>query len=80
MECAKLYIKPSGGNRDLLDSRLLHFRAFVRKVREPDGSYEVRCIEETIKTANARAELVGDLVKRQGYGEVVRIEPAVRRA
>ena len=74
LECAKLFIKC--GDRDVLDFRLLHFKAFVGSIPEADGSYEVRCIDTTAKAANARAEMIESIVKQQGYGEVVRTEPA----
>lgn len=76
MECAKVFIKPEHADRDLLDFRLLTFQAFVGTDRELDGSYEVRCIEQTLKAANARADMISSIVTNQGYGEVIRVEPA----
>ena len=74
MECAKLFIKT--GNRDMLDSTLLTVGALVGDRLQPDGTYEVKCIEDTVKAANARGEMIASICKQQGYGEVVRIEPA----
>ena len=74
MECAKLFIKC--GSRDMLDSTLLYFGAFVGDIQQADGSYEVRCIANTKREANAKGEMIHSIVEHQGYGEVVRTEPA----
>ena len=76
IECAKLFIKPTYGDRDLLDSRLLTFSALVGQDLEPDGSYEVRCLETTKDGANSRAYFVKFAVEKQGYGEVLKVEGA----
>ena len=76
IECAKVFIKPTHGDRDLLDSRLLTFSAFVGQSRELNGSYEVRCLETTKEKANSRADMIQSIVEHQGYGEVVKVEKA----
>ena len=71
MECISLYVIPSHGDRDLLDSRMLTFNVFVGQYIESDGSYEVRCIENTSVSALHKAEVTEFTITHQGYGQVV---------